>query len=189
MKILNTAVFLILLAIILGVGFVYSGYLNVGANVEHSKLSNWLLDTTMQKSVERSAQNLAFKVPALGDHALIIKGAENYDVMCAICHTPPGGSHSPLAQGLNPVPPDLQVSGKRMTDKELFWITKNGIRMTGMPAWGETHNEEVIWSMVAFIKTLPNLGPDEYKRMVELAKRKGLHMEPNDDSSHVGHQH
>ena len=76
-----------------------------------------------------------------------------------------------------------------MTAKELFWVTKNGIRMTGMPAWGPTHNDKDIWSVVAFVQTLPNLGPEEYKRIVGLAKRKGRHMEPDSAQSQTGHSH
>jgi len=189
MKILNIAVVLVLVAILSVIGLIYSGYINVGAHVKHNTLSNWLLTTAMHKSVKRHAQELSIEVPELGDHSLILVGAENYDVMCSACHTSPGQSASPLAQGLNPAPPDLKESGEHMTAKELFWGTKNGVRMTGMPAWGLTHSDEEIWSVVAFMQTLPNLGPDEYKRMVELAKRKGSHMQPEDKLSHSGHTH
>ena len=143
----------------------------------------------MHKSVKRHAQELNIVVPELGDHALILVGAENYDAMCATCHTPPGQSISPLAKGLNPIPPDLQKSGEHMSAKELFWVTKNGIRMTGMPAWGLTHSDEEIWSVVAFMQTLPNLDPEKYKKIVELAKRKGRHMQPENETSHSGHEH
>lgn len=189
MKLLITTAILFLILVISGIGFIYSGYINIGANVSHNSLSNWLLTTAMQESVKRHAQELIIQVPELGDHGLVLVGAENYDAMCATCHTPPGQSASPLAQGLNPPPPDLQESGVHMTAKELFWVTKNGVRMTGMPAWGLTHSDEEIWSVVAFMQTLPNLGPDEYKRMVELAKRKGSHMQPEDKPSHSGHTH
>ena len=180
-----------LIAVVVSIGLAYSGYVNVGATVQHNTLSNWLLTTTMQKSVKRHAQDLNTVVPELGDHALILVGAENYDAMCATCHAPPGQSPSALAEGLNPVPPNLQESGEHMSAKELFWVTKHGIRMTGMPAWGLTHSDEELWSVVAFMKTLPNLGPEEYKRMVELAKRKGRHMQPGSKSetTHSGHEH
>jgi len=189
MKILSTVAILILLTLLSGIGLIYSGYINVGANVSHSILSNWLLTTAMHKSVKRHAQSLTIKEPELGDHAFILVGAENYDAMCAACHTPPGKSISPLTKGLNPTPPDLQESAEHMTAKELFWVTKNGIRMTGMPAWGLTHNDEEIWSVVAFIQTLPNLGPNEYKRMVELAKRKESHIHPNNAQALKNNKH
>ncbi len=189
MKIFKTAIILVLITIVFAIGLVYSGYINVGANVRHNVLSNWLLETTMHKSVKRHAQKLTVTVPELGDHALILIGAENYDVMCAACHIPPGVSISPLAKGLNPMPPDLRKTAGQMSAKELFWVTKNGVRMTGMPAWGLTHNDDELWSLVAFMQTLPNLGPDEYKRMVELAKRKGSHMQPENKPSHSGHTH
>jgi len=125
MKILNIAIVLVLVTMLTAIGLIYSGFINVGANVKHNSLSNWLLTTAMHKSVKRHAQELSIAMPELGDHSLILVGAENYDVMCATCHTPPGQSASPLAQGLNPEPPDLQESGKHRTEKELFWVTKN----------------------------------------------------------------
>jgi mono/diheme cytochrome c family protein len=189
MKIFKTVIFLVIIMIVSTTGLIYSGYINVGANVQDNALSNWLLTTAMQKSVKHHAQKLTTSVPELGDHSLIIIGAENYDAMCADCHIPPGRPISPLAKGLNPTPPDLRKSSVNMTTKELFWVTKNGVRMTGMPAWGLTHSDDEIWSVVAFIKTLPNLGPDEYKKMVDLAKRKGSHMQPDHKPSHSGHSH
>ena len=189
MKILKSAILLILITIVFGIGLAYSGYINVGANVQHNIISNWLLTTAVHKSVKRYSQEISTSVPELGGHFLILVGAENYDAMCATCHMPPGMPISPLAKGLNPMPPDLRKSSAHMTANELFWVTKNGIRMTGMPAWGLTHNDEEIWSMVAFMQTLPNLGPDEYKKMVELAKSKGRHMQPESRTSHSANEH
>ena len=77
----------------------------------------------------------------------------------------PGKEESELSKGLNPHAPYLVKSVKGMDPKELFWVTKNGIKMTGMPAWGKTYSDEKIWAMVAFMKKLPDISAEEYKKM------------------------
>ena len=67
-----------------------------------------------------------------------------------------------MSKGLNPPAPDLSESAQDMTPQALFWVTKNGIKMTGMPAWGLTHSDEKIWSIVAFIEKLPGMTGTEY---------------------------
>jgi len=189
MKLLKTAIILIFVGIFLGVGVIYSGYINVGANVADNRLIDWLLVTAREKSVERHSKNITNNVPNLENQAIILAGAKNYDAMCASCHTPPGESKSPLSIGLNPPPPDLQKEVQDTSAKELFWVTKNGIRMTGMPAWGETHDDDVIWSMVAFIKTLPNMTSDDYTKIIALTKLKNNNTPEKAEEGHSGHSH
>ena len=64
--------------------------------------------------------------------------------MCVVCHGAPGKEPSYIRQGLRPEPPNLAESSKRWGGAELFWIIKNGIKMTGMPAFGPTHQDEEI---------------------------------------------
>ena len=189
MKLLKTAIILIFVGLFFGVGVIYSGYINVGANVADNRLIDWLLVTAREKSVERHSKNITNNVPNLEDQAFILAGAKNYDAMCASCHTPPGESNSPLSIGMNPPPPDLQIEGQVTSANELFWVTKNGIRMTGMPAWGATHDDDVIWSLVAFIKTLPKMTSDEYTKMIALAKSKNSATPEKAEEGHSGHSH
>ncbi len=58
---------------------------------------------------------------------------------------------------------------QRWTDDELYWIIGNGIKMTGMPAFGPTHDKDEPWGVVTFVRDLPNLNPKEYQAMVEAA--------------------
>jgi mono/diheme cytochrome c family protein len=60
---------------------------------------------------------------------------------------------------------------QKRTDGELFWVVQNGIRMTGMPAFGPTHKDEEIWKIVAFLRHLPALTPEEEKALSAGAKR------------------
>ncbi|WP_460594299.1 c-type cytochrome [Geomonas sp. Red276] len=56
-----------------------------------------------------------------------------------------------------------------MEKTEVFWVIKNGVRMTGMPAFGKGHRDEHIWSMVSFVKSLPRMSPEEYRGWTEKA--------------------
>ncbi len=168
------------------VGFAYSGLYNVSALTEHSGLTNRLLTTTSRKSIQRQAQNV--EVPDLTDEKLILAGVNDYQAMCIACHGGPGIRPEPVGKGLNPPPNNLAESAKRMTAAELFWVTKNGVRMTGMPAWGATHEDAEIWPVVAFLTTLPELDSDQYQSLLTQADGMGHHA-ADSDHSHEGTEH
>lgn len=106
--------------------------------------------------------------------------------MCVGCHGAPNTPPSEIADGLNPNPPELANSKKTKPPTELYWIVKNGIKMTGMPAFGPTHTEEELWAIVAFLKKLPELSQDEYQAMDKEAE--GMQQEHNQDNGH-NHEH
>ena len=66
---------------------------------------------------------------------------------------------------MTPRPPDLSQVAPRWSDRELFWIVKHGIRLAGMPAFGPTHHDDMLWDIVAFVRTLPTLSAREYARL------------------------
>lgn len=161
------------LAGVLGLTVVYAGLFNVSALWEDPVLVRWILNETRENSVSSRAASI--EVPALGDMEQVEEGFRSFREMCAICHTPPEASDSPTAQGLNPEAPDLAKRALHMSEAELFWVIKNGVRMTGMPAWGPTHKDPELWSIVAFVKTLPDMSGADYKIM--------------DQSAALGHGH
>jgi hypothetical protein len=57
--------------------------------------------------------------------------------------------------------------------ENLFWITKHGIKMTGMPAWGETHGDEELWDVVAFINQLGQMTPQQYQELTHASGESG----------------
>ena len=73
-----------------------------------------------------------------------------------------------ISQGLYPRAPELS-RGDPLTPAQQFWVIKHGIKATGMPAWGPTHDDTKIWDMVAFVRKLPTLSPDQYKAIVKSA--------------------
>lgn len=147
--------------------FVYFGVYNVAADVPHTRLVYWLLDTTRDHSVATRARSV--EVPAnLVNTTRVLAGAGLYADMCSGCHLAPGKAKTEISQGLYPQAPEL-AHGTDMTPAEEFWIIKHGIKMSGMAAWGKTHNDTLIWDMVAFLQKLPSLSADQYRTLVKNA--------------------
>ncbi len=184
MKTLTTIVITAAVAILAAIGFSYSGLYDVSASSPHGGFVNWFLSTTSHASVERRASDI--EVPDLDDDSLILAGANDYNSMCAACHGAPGINPEAMGQGLNPPPPDLAEEAAEMTPAELFWVTKNGIKMTGMPAWGVTHDDDAIWPVVAFMTNLPELDEAAYSKLLADAEDVGHH---GDDAANSEHSH
>ncbi|HVS00618.1 MAG TPA: cytochrome c [Thermoanaerobaculia bacterium] len=147
--------------------FLYSGLYNVSAADPDAGLIQWSLQTAQERSVHRRARSV--EVPDLSDPALIREGIAHYHFMCIGCHGSPGTPSSEIGQGLNPYPPELANEALKESDAEVFWVIKNGIRMTGMPAFGLTHEDEDLWALVAFLRKLPQLSQGEYQALIEKA--------------------
>src|SRR5215210_2830420 len=167
MKTVVTVVLVLVVLALVAVGFIYSGIYDVAASTPDTGLIQAVLETTLQRSVHRRAEEI--QAPPLDDPDLIRTGMIEYHELCVVCHGAPGVRISPVGQGLNPGPPALAGNSGEEDAGELFWITKNGIKMTGMPSFGVTHSDEEIWAIVAFLKKMPDLSAEEYQKMVEEA--------------------
>ncbi|NIW40755.1 MAG: cytochrome c, partial [candidate division Zixibacteria bacterium] len=142
MKIFLSVLVTIVVLILIGFIVMYSGAVNVSVLEPPSGLTKWVLSTTMESSVESRAGDI--DVPDLTGEEMIQEGAEHYISMCQGCHGAPGMEISEMAKGLEPIPPHLyeEEELEEWSPAEQFWITKHGIMMTGMPAWGTTHSDE-----------------------------------------------
>jgi mono/diheme cytochrome c family protein len=179
-------VFVIGIVGLIGVfGFIQSGMFNIAATERDGPLLSWLLHTTMENSVEKRAGKIV--VPDLSGRELILTGASDYVGMCAQCHGEPGKESGSLTQGLNPTPPNLKALAEDGSAAEKFWIITNGIRMTGMPAFGKTHGPEEIWPVVAFIQSAKDMDTTNYNKLVEESKAYGHHT--NDEGQEQEHDH
>lgn len=182
MKTLITLIIAVAVAMLCLVGYAYSGLYDVSASSSHSGFVEWLLSTTSHASVERRASDV--EIPELDDEALILAGINDFDSMCAACHGAPGRDPEAMGKGLNPPAPDLAEEAGEMTPAELFWVTKHGIKMTGMPAWGATHDDDSIWPVVAFMTRLPELDESGYEQMLTDAEGQGHHAGEAADEEH-----
>lgn len=139
----------------------YSGVFNVAATVVDSAALNWALVTVREASVGLHSRD----VPSPETVADRDNGFRIYRRECVMCHTPVGRTPMPMAVGFNPQAPTFGEDADDMTDAGLFWVTKNGIRFTGMPAWGPSLSDKEIWDVVEFMKTLPAMTAADYDAM------------------------
>jgi len=147
-----------------GATLIFSGIYNVAATSPHTQLTQWLLHTTMERSVSTRAKSIS--APEQFTPEQIKAGFSDFDEMCVTCHGAPGKEPGEIGKGLNPQPPNLAQHASHWSNAEVFWILKNGVKMTGMPAFGPTHSDDRLWSIVAFIKQqLPQLTPEDYAKM------------------------
>jgi len=172
--------------VILGLGsmtafaLLQAGVLDVAADVPHSPAVHRLIEWAREQSIARRAAEIV--PPAdLSDAGRIRRGAGNYAAMCANCHLAPGVEASEIRQGLYPTPPNLatvaETNDPIRADARRFWIVKHGIKASGMPAWSKGGMEDAaIWDLTAFLKMMPSLSAEEYRRLVETS----------DGHSHVG---
>lgn len=158
-----TVMVVLALAVAASAGVIYSGIIDVAATKPHYAVTNWILETTLERSVERRARKLT---PPAAYHATG-DTAHHFGEMCGLCHGAPGKDASEIGKGLRPKPPELAKVADQMSEAEIFWVAKNGIRMTGMPAFGETHSDRELWNMVSFVKSLSDMSPEEYRLAAE----------------------
>src|SRR5882724_3584159 len=133
MKAIRTLLIFVVVLAIAGVVYVHSGLYDVAANGGRGGFLEAIAHRVSDNSVEHHAQGIP--VPPLGDPAQLKTGFAHYQEMCITCHGAPGVKASEIGAGLNPHPPNLIRSTMDMPPNEVYWVTKNGIKMTGMPAF------------------------------------------------------
>ncbi|MRV73622.1 c-type cytochrome [Duganella sp. FT92W] len=139
------------------VGF---GLYDVASTDQHFQPTHSLLEYTMRASVRRQAAGI--RPPAL-DHVRAQRGATVYAAHCTACHGGPGVAPQPFALGMQPVPGALIDAARNWQSAELYWITRHGIKMSGMPAWQYRLDESALWDVVAFLQRLPLMSPADYE--------------------------
>jgi mono/diheme cytochrome c family protein len=146
-----------------------SGVMNVSAVGRPGKLERYFLGGIADRSVETHATPMQVDAK---DPTLLDTGLRAYNELCVVCHSAPGLADGAIARGLNPPAPHLWSRGtQHMSDGELYWVIQNGIRMTGMPAFGPSQSDAELRSLVAFVRQLPSLGNAGY---LERARTAGL---------------
>lgn len=143
--------------------FAWSGLYNVAASEGHLAPTRWFLDFGMRQSVK--TQSLGIRVPNLQDDNLVSLGAGHFQGGCAPCHGAPGLRANPIVQRMLPEPPSLKKRVRTWQDRQLFWIVKHGIKYAGMPAWTTQKRDDEVWAVVAFLRHLPEMSPEHYRRL------------------------
>jgi cytochrome c553 len=140
----------------------FGGLYNVAASSPHWPPVTMLIEFAVQRSV--STYSLAIDaVPILDDRDRQVLGARHFERQCASCHGSPSSPPAALSRNMLPAPPGLTSAVGKWTDRELFWIVEHGLKFTGMPAWTTQDRADEVWSMVAFLRILPDLDADAYR--------------------------
>ncbi len=157
------------LVIVAGVGaaYIYSGAFDVAASTSHNAFEQSLFRTAMRRSVVAMSRRIS--PPPRFTNDMVKGGFAQYEDICAGCHGGPGIERSEIGKGLNPQAPDLADAVPAWSPRQLFWIVKNGLKMTGMPSFGKTHDDNHVWSIVAFIEQLPGMSQEQYREMKQQA--------------------
>jgi mono/diheme cytochrome c family protein len=148
----------------------------------HTPYSSRAVPTRLESAVALRLRHLS--IPA-GDRAKVSpvsttaenlrEGLEHFADHCAVCHGNSGAGDTPIGRGLYPKPPVLSdARTQSLSDGELFSIIQNGIRFTGMPAFGGgggAHADEDSWRLVQFIRHLPKITDKELAEMAKLNPR------------------
>ncbi len=113
----------------------------------------------------------------------LTEGAKEYEEHCAFCHGGAKAKISPMRDKFNPPAPQLLDRIPHDPDNWLFWVTKHGVRMTGMPSWDGVMSDEEMWKVIAFIKHSDKLPPETAAAWQKLAS------EPGEIDEHTPEQH
>lgn len=164
--------------------FVFAGIYNIGADAPHSRLMYDVLGALRDRAVATHSRSIS--PPAdLADPKRIAAGAGLYNEMCTGCHLGPGVERSELSQGLYPAAPEL-ARGDDLSAAEQFWVIKHGVKLSAMPAWGKTHDDQLIWDMVAFVRQLPKMDAQQYR--IAVASAPESHEEMMEQMSDAKHE-
>ena len=185
MNVIKALLLLLVLGALGVAAFVYLGVFNTAADAPHAALVYELMQTVRERSIAVRAS--AIQVPPLEDPKLVSEGAEHYAAMCAGCHLAPGVTDSEIRAGLYPQPPNLSQP-LDASPAEMFWVIKHGIKMSAMPAWGKTHDNQTIWAIVALVRKLPAMSPEQYRELTRGTdgQEQGEHHHHGDTSAHAG---
>jgi mono/diheme cytochrome c family protein len=137
----------------------------LSARATPSALETLLATNAHRLSIPQSARTA--KNPVAFSPDVLRSARLHFADHCAICHGNDGGADSMMGRGLYPKPPDLRLPAtQKLSDGELFWIIENGVRFTGMPAFGGAKGSaEDSWKLVVFIRHLPDLAAEERLEM------------------------
>lgn len=183
MKRLAFAITATLAAVLGGLAlFIFLGVYDVGADTPHWEVTRKVIEIVRDRAIEVRAK--AIQLPNLEDAQLVLKSAGQYAAMCVNCHLAPGKTDSEIRPGLYPKPPNL--SERTFDPRTVFWVTKHGLKTSGMPAWGLGHDDAALWSIVALVVKLPGMSAQQYKEIVVKAPP-DEEMKPVDKGD--GHEH
>lgn len=155
-----------LIALVGAVGLLRGG---ISARVAPGTMEAAVAGRLRSLAIPRAAHERRNPVPATQE--VLRDGMAHFADHCAVCHANDGSGSTEMGRGLYPRAPDMRRNATQaLSDGALFYIIENGVRLTGMPAWGTgtPDGERATWHLVHFLRHLPKLTPSELDAMTEL---------------------
>ena len=137
---------------------VSQGWFTVGADNPPGKLEKKYANMAMDAYVEKHMPKGDNPMKPTSEN--LMTGAAIYEKHCALCHGGGKGRTSPLAHKFSPPVPQIIQRIPHDEDAHLWYVTKHGIRMTGMPSWDGIISDDDLWRVIAFVKHSDKLPPD-----------------------------
>ena len=189
MKMFLSLLFIAIVAIVI---VATSGLYNISAVEKHWNITEKALAWMRNSSIDAHAKNLA--VPPLSEEEVLSSGLAHYHAMCVDCHLYPDQKQTEISMGLYPQAPIFhertpvtEPSQQSEIMKKYFWVIKNGIKMTAMPAWGLSHDDKSIWAMAALTLKLHGMSTQEYEKHIHALEADDAH--DHDDHDNHSHSH
>ena len=171
------------------------------ARDEPMAIEAWVARQLRHIAVPRAAREMANPIPA--NPEVLSEAMEHFADHCAFCHSNDGSGNTAIGKGLYPKTPNMREAGtQNLSDGELYYIIHNGVRFTGMPAFGKDDGQQDpdSWKLVRFIRHLPQITDEELSRMKEMNPKTPSDLKEEEDinrfleggepeSSELAHQH
>ena len=156
---------------LLGIMIVSTGWVDLSARKPHPEGWARFLHYTFRRST--ASHRGPLPPPDLDSPLRIAAGAAYYGQVCAHCHGGPGLGQNPVVLSMHPRPQflatDLAAPGAAYSPRELFRIVHAGVKYSAMPSWPAERREDEIWHMVAFLRALPKLTPEQFRTLALVA--------------------
>lgn len=161
----SLAIMVVLLIAAIGLMMIRRGF---SARDNPSWVETFVARSARSTAVPSRAKRMANPIPNTAEH--LAEARAHWADHCATCHGNDGKGKTTIGQNLYPKVPDMTLPAtQKMTDGELYYTIQNGIRLTGMPAWGQAvDNDEDTWKLVHFIRHLPRVTSEEEREMEQL---------------------
>jgi mono/diheme cytochrome c family protein len=171
-------VVVLLLALVLGGGGMYLLRHGYSARDQPSAMEAAVARRLRRMATPAGAGARANPVPPTPE--VLAEARAHWADHCAICHANDGSGDTPIGQGLYPKAPDMRKAAtQQLSDGELFYVIRNGVRFTGMPAWGGTteQDDRDSWALVHFVRHIPRLTPGELAQMRKMNPKSARELE------------
>ena len=184
-------ILLVAILVTIAAGAVLVVVRGVGARNEPPRLESAVARTLRHFAIPSDLRNR--RNPVLLTPEILSEGRAHWADHCAICHANDGSGDTEIGRNLYPRVPDMRkAETQNLSDGELFAIIRDGVRLSGMPAWGGDDAEN--WHLVHFIRHLPRVTPEEIEEMKRLNPKSADEIEEeeflrsNAQSNHPGSQ-